>query len=96
MCNALGRKDAANVCLVELARVAAAQGQPQRAARFLGAVSTPVDAAGFVLNGPDQATFEREVDGVRASLDETVFSTAWAAGQAMTLEQVIAYASAAT
>jgi hypothetical protein len=34
--------------------------------------------------------FERNTATVRASLDEATFAAAWAAGQAMLLEQVIA------
>lgn len=35
---------------------------------------------------------ERQIEAVRALLDETAFAEAWAEGQAMTLEQAIAYA----
>jgi hypothetical protein len=35
---------------------------------------------------------ERYVAATRAQMDEAAFTIAWAAGQAMTLEQAIAYA----
>ena len=40
----------------------------------------------------DQASYERDVATTRARLDEDTFTTAWAEGQAMTLEQAIVYA----
>ena len=40
----------------------------------------------------DRIEREREVETIRGLLDETAFVEAWAEGQAMTLEQGIAYA----
>ena len=40
------------------------------------------------LRGPHQATLSR----LRKELGDVAFTAAWAAGQAMTLEQAIAYA----
>jgi hypothetical protein len=38
------------------------------------------------------ADFERVTAAVRSQLDEAAFQSAWEAGQAMTLDEVIAYA----
>ena len=40
----------------------------------------------------EQTTYERDVTAARAHLDEAAFAATWAEGQAMTLEQAIAYA----
>jgi hypothetical protein len=81
------------VCLAGLARAAAAQGQPERAARLFAAVPVPYRARGPVLvEAADRAEFDREVASVRAQLGEAAFAAAWAAGQAMTTEQAVAYA----
>ena len=40
----------------------------------------------------EHATYERDVAAARAYIDQAVFVAAWAEGQAMTLEQAIAYA----
>jgi lactam utilization protein B len=39
-----------------------------------------------------QRELERDMTAARAQLDEATWAAAWAAGQAMTLEQAIAYA----
>ena len=41
-----------------------------------------------------RATYERALATARAQLDEATFDAAWAAGQALTLEEAIAYAMA--
>jgi hypothetical protein len=40
----------------------------------------------------ERADYERNLDAVRAALDEDAFTAAWADGQAMTTEQAITYA----
>lgn len=66
------------------------QGQPARAARLLGATES------IVVDGIGTAAWhfahEHFVATVRAQLDEATFAAAWAAGQALTLEQAIAEA----
>jgi predicted ATPase len=71
--------------LLAVAWLAAGERQPTRAARLLGvSASMP----GF---GAAQAAYDHLVKAVRAQLDEASFAAAWAAGQALTLEQAIAY-----
>ncbi len=74
-----------------LARVAVAQHQLKRAARLFAAAKVRYD-----LNkqmSPDQRTdYERTVDNLRSQLGEKAFTAAWAEGQKMALEQILAAA----
>ena len=83
-------------CLVGLAGVAGRQGQPERAARLLGAA----EALGEALYEPPRSGsrihFELYVAAARAQLDEATFEAAWAEGRAMTLEQAVAHALEST
>jgi predicted neutral ceramidase superfamily lipid hydrolase len=46
-----------------------------------------------VIRDPvDRADYTRIVASVRAALDEGAFAAAWAEGQAMSLEDAVAYA----
>jgi predicted ATPase/DNA-binding SARP family transcriptional activator len=91
-------------CLEKFAEIALTNGQqetlPQRqedfrrAAQLFGAAEAlraPVNSA---IDLVDQPEYERQVDIVRAQLDEQTFTAAWAEGQAMTQEQTIEYALA--
>ncbi len=78
--------------LAGLAAVASLAGQPERAARLLGAVEALREACGISLPPLRRAEHDRAVEGIRAHLDEETFAAAWAQGRAMPLEQAIAYA----
>ncbi len=78
-------------CLVGLAGVAA-EGQPERAARLLGAAQALLDRTSSVVEPADRIEIEREIAAVRTQLGEETFAPAWAEGRAMTLEQAITYA----
>ena len=75
-----------------LARVAGGLGQPERAARLFGAAEALREAIGAPLPPSGRDDHEREVAAARAHLDEHAFVQALAEGQAMSLEQAIAYA----
>jgi tetratricopeptide (TPR) repeat protein len=75
-----------------LAGVAGAQGQLERAARLFGAAEVLRESTGTPLPPAYRAAYERDVTAIRAQLDDDVFAAAWAAGQALTLEQAIAEA----
>ena len=74
-----------------LAEIAAGRGKWNRAACLCGAVAAlrPANRNDFLF---DQRRHERTVVIVRTQLNEATFATMWAEGQAMTLEQAIAYA----
>ena len=72
--------------------VAVAQGQPERAARLLGAAEAWFDVPGHTIDPPERAEHDGYIAAARAQLGEEAFAAAWAAGQALTLEQAIAEA----
>jgi hypothetical protein len=91
----VGNEDGIAYCLAGLAGVAGAEGQPERAARLLGAAEALLEATGVRLIAADRAEYDRNVAAVRAQLDEAAFAAAWAEGRAMAAddwEQVVAYA----
>ncbi len=70
-----------------LAEATAALGRPQAAARLLGTAWPHLPAGTTSFHPPEPEDRERTLAGLRAALGETVFATAWAAGQAQALEQ---------
>jgi predicted ATPase/DNA-binding NarL/FixJ family response regulator len=77
--------------LTALAGMARAQGEPARAVRLLAAVTAVREATGTVMMPNYEQEYEREVAIVRTQLDTHTFESAWKEGQAMTIEQVMAY-----
>lgn len=76
-----------------LSGVAGLSEQPTRAAQILGVadhlLTTVPGRREFVA---EQAHFDRIVASVRAQLDKATFAAAWREGQAMSMEETIAYA----
>lgn len=68
--------------------------QPTEQARLLGAAATVLDIARLPMDQLERAYYEHTVATARTQLDEATFATAWAAGQAMSLEEAVAYALA--
>jgi Tfp pilus assembly protein PilF len=72
------------------ASAARAQRQWERAARLLGAVDAGLERLGGVLAEPlGQQQQERTLAAARAQLGEPAFTTAYAAGRALSLEQAV-------
>jgi tetratricopeptide (TPR) repeat protein len=67
------------------------RGVGQRGARLLGAVDPRYIRAWWVFPD-DHRAYEESLVAARVSLGDAAFAAAWAAGQALTLEQAIAYA----
>ena len=59
---------------------------------MFGAAEALQEVFFFILAPADRADHDRDLATVRAALGEAVFAAAWAEGQALTLEQVIAEA----
>jgi predicted ATPase/DNA-binding CsgD family transcriptional regulator len=79
--------------LTELAApLANAQGQPERAARLLGASNALHEAMGTCLQPACQEVFNRTLASVREQLDETTLNTALDEGHAMSMDEALAYA----
>ncbi len=87
-----GNKRDIAYCLTELAGLATANGQPERAARLLGAAEALRESASIQLPPILCASYDHDVTAARAAMDEATFTEAWAAGRAMTMEQAITYA----
>src|SRR5262249_52477903 len=66
-----------------------------QAARLFGAAAVLREAANAPLAARHRAEYERQVAAARALLDPASFAAAWAEGQAMTLDEAVAYALAA-
>jgi len=81
-------------CVEGLAALSGARGHHTRAARLLGASEALCETFGLRRAPPDQADHDRHVASARAALRDAAFTTAWAEGHAMTLEEVTKYAIA--
>jgi predicted ATPase len=86
----IGDREGIVECLMAMADVAQAQNQPEQAVRLWAAAQTEYTAIGAARSIVDDTDYKRNIDAVRSQLDEGVFAAAWADGQAMPLERVIA------
>ena len=88
----IGSKIGVIYALEGLASLAVAQQQPEQAARLF----VWADAMREILENPrwppEQAEVDRDLATIHAQLDQAAFAAACAAGQAMTLEQAVAFA----
>jgi tetratricopeptide (TPR) repeat protein len=87
-------------CLVGWAGLTAAQGQPERAARLLGAAKAILGHVDRRLTFLCPIEYERIASAVRSQLDEATLAAVWTRGRAMAAatadeswERAIAYAS---
>jgi tetratricopeptide (TPR) repeat protein len=83
-------------CFEVLADVAVAEGRPVRAARLFGAAHWLRETIGTPLDALGRTAQERAVANARTALGEDAFAAAWAAGQAMELEEAVLLALADT
>ena len=70
----------------------AANGQSGEAAQLLACAARERDEMGMVLAPVDRPYYERAMDQVRGALDEEAFAAAWAAGEALSLDEAVAQA----
>jgi DNA-binding NarL/FixJ family response regulator len=73
--------------------LAAARGEPERAARLLGAAEARLDWRNAALRGEERAEYERTTSALRAKLGEALFAAAAAAGGAMPFVQAASEAA---
>jgi non-specific serine/threonine protein kinase len=88
----IGARDLVAEGLESLAWVAAARGQPQRAAQMGGAAQALREVLGVPLPAEQRAGHDQAVQAMRAALGEEGFAAAWTAGRALPLEDAIAIA----
>jgi predicted ATPase/Tfp pilus assembly protein PilF len=88
----VGARHGISRALQQMARAAYLKGDNMRAARLFGVVSVLREAMGAPFRPVVRKQYESTVAATRAQLDEASFTSAWAQGRAMSLEQAIAYA----
>jgi hypothetical protein len=79
-------------CLDWQAALEAIEGDLVRAVRLFGAADAHWRTSGAHRYAPDEAAYARDLDEVRAALEERAFVVAWAQGAALQPEQAVAYA----
>jgi tetratricopeptide (TPR) repeat protein len=79
-------------CLEGLAQVALDEGRTLRGVRLLASASALRADEGTPGRPADRTDLDRRLNQARAALDERAFEAAWAEGQAMSLDQAVAYA----
>jgi hypothetical protein len=88
----IGHKVGVVDALAGLAEVAEYLGQLKRGARLFSAADAFYDMHGFIFHTIYRLEYERSRARVREQLDRATFNALWAEGQAMSLEEAIAYA----
>lgn len=83
------RLDIADV-VAGLAGIIGMMGEPERAARLLGAWEAALEYMGAVAQPANRPEHDRNVAAVRAQLTPAVFDSAWAEGRALSLDQAVA------
>jgi predicted ATPase/DNA-binding CsgD family transcriptional regulator len=77
--------------LAVLAGVMGLTGQPEQAARLLGAWEATLERMGAIPQPADKPEHDRNIAAVRAQLRSTTFEAAWREGRTMSLEQAVAW-----
>jgi tetratricopeptide (TPR) repeat protein len=92
MSQALGERPGIATTLRAMAHLAHAQGEANRAARLLGAAATLQETLALPLTPRERADFDRCALAIRELMGELPFTTAWASGSAILLDEAVAYA----
>ncbi|HUI89050.1 MAG TPA: adenylate/guanylate cyclase domain-containing protein [Anaerolineales bacterium] len=74
------------------ASIAKFEEQPQRAACLFGAAEALREKIDIQMTALERVEYDREITNLKAGMDERLFSSAWAEGRAMTMEQAIDFA----
>lgn len=91
----LGNKVDMAECFQLLGTLARLTGQAERTARLWAAAGALFESIGIPpVSTVNRAAYEADVSFARMHLGETAFAAAWTAGQALTLDQAVAYALA--
>jgi predicted ATPase/DNA-binding CsgD family transcriptional regulator len=90
-------KTGQRVCLAAsleaLAGLAADQGRGEHAARLFGAAHAFRRAIGYVRASAEQAAHDADLASARQRLSPQAFAAAWEQGEALSLEEAVAYAA---
>jgi len=88
----LGHRGAIAHQLECFAFIAMAQEQGERTVRLLGAAEALREVSDSRMTPQERIEYDKKVAGLREGMDEEMFTSLWAEGHAMTIEQAIAYA----
>lgn len=80
--------------LSNLAMIAVAGGNPQRAARLFAAAESTHELIGNPVKEPERSIYQRYIDKARTALGDDLFSETWAAGKMLPLDGAVAEAFA--
>jgi predicted ATPase/class 3 adenylate cyclase len=76
-------------CFAFIAKI---QEEDKRAARLFGAAEILRENINIPMNPSERVEYDREVNDLRANMDEATFAKCWSEGRALTMEQAIEYA----
>jgi tetratricopeptide (TPR) repeat protein len=88
----LGHRAAVAHQLECLAFIAKGQEQVERAVRLLGAAQALRERINIAMTPPEQVEYARQVNDLKANLDEHEFSSLWEEGHMLAMEQAIQFA----
>jgi predicted ATPase/DNA-binding SARP family transcriptional activator len=94
LCRELGYKELIAYGLEMLAAVAADAGEPERAARLLGAAEGVLEVTGARLEPAERAVHDRAAAVVHATGEAELIEPAWSAGRTLSLDGAVALAFA--
>jgi hypothetical protein len=89
----LGNRRGIAECLAGLAGLRARQGDAERGAIMLSAAETVLKVTGGAWWPADRVEVEQNREIMKAALSHDEFTKAWKTGEAMTIDQAIAFAS---
>jgi predicted ATPase/DNA-binding SARP family transcriptional activator len=89
ICRRLGDKRLIVECLAGLVTLARDQGQPERAARLLGAAEAIRHSIGYAFWKLNDENLSIQVRALQEALGEALFKAAWEAGRAMTWREAV-------
>jgi non-specific serine/threonine protein kinase len=90
----IGHRGAVAHQLECFAFIAKAQEQGERAVKLMSAAEALREASSSPRTPQERIEYDRELEGLRAGMDEKTFHLLWAEGQSMNMEQAIDYAIA--
>jgi non-specific serine/threonine protein kinase len=90
----IGHRGAVAHQLECIAYIAKAREEGERAIRLMSAAEALRRASSSPRTPQERIEYERELEGLRAGMDEKTFDLLWAEGQSMTMDQAIDFAMA--
>jgi hypothetical protein len=88
----IGHRGAVAHQLECMAFIAKGQEQGERAVKLMSAAEALREASSSPRTPQERLEYERELEGLRAGLDEKAFDLLWAEGQSMTMDQAVDFA----